>query len=355
MNRLDRYIIRVLLSSTLLVLLVLLALNVFFALVGELDSAGQGNYSYVDIFIYVACSLPRMTYEIFPAAVLIGGLLGLGNLAAQQELTAMRAAGVSVLRIAGAAVQAGLLMIVFSVFVGEVLMPFSAEYAQKMRLSEQNKQVSAGRSGVWMRDGNRFVNVRVIHNDGLLEFVSVMEFDDQSKLHRMLNAHKAQTNKNNNTWVFSGVTQTRFVGDRVEKTSLDTFEYVDFINPDFLRVASLDPRYMSALALWRYVQYQETNHLDSGRYRLAFWLKWALPFSVLAMLLMALPFAFGSTRSGNAGRLLLLGVLVGLSFYILMQMTAHLAQIYNMSPFWSAFGPVGLVLGIALWRLRTVR
>ena len=62
-----------------------------------------------DVFLYVLLLLPRFSYELFPVAVLLGSLIGLGGLASHSELIAMRAAGVSLSRIVLAVMKAGVL------------------------------------------------------------------------------------------------------------------------------------------------------------------------------------------------------------------------------------------------------
>src|SRR3569623_365191 len=62
-NLLDRYIGINIAGSTLIVLLVLMALFSLGALVAELDAVGKGGYTLVHAAEYVLLSMPRLAYQ----------------------------------------------------------------------------------------------------------------------------------------------------------------------------------------------------------------------------------------------------------------------------------------------------
>ncbi len=104
LTRLDRYIGRTVAASTLLVLAVLLALFTFLKFVDALGDYGRGSFGLYEIARYVLLTLPGWIYALFPVAMLLGAILGLSALATGSELTVMRAAGVSLSRIATATI-----------------------------------------------------------------------------------------------------------------------------------------------------------------------------------------------------------------------------------------------------------
>jgi lipopolysaccharide export system permease protein len=112
------------------------------------------------------------------------------------------------------------------------------------------------------------------------------------------------------------------------------------LNPKVFDVLSIEPSVMSARDLFEYVNYLKRNKLDAATYRLAFWLKVMTPISCVVMLFIVLPFVFGPLRSVSAGQLLVVGILLGLGFYILMQIASQIGQLYGIPPFISATFPV---------------
>ena len=97
---LSRYVIRAVLGTTLLVMLVLLALSGLYLFITQQDDIGIGTYALDDALLFVGLNLPKYAFDMLPIAALIGALLALGNLARSMELIVVRAAGVSVARIA---------------------------------------------------------------------------------------------------------------------------------------------------------------------------------------------------------------------------------------------------------------
>jgi len=89
----DWYLGRAVLGTVLLSWSVLLGLDVMLALVSEVSDIGKGSYDFPKAVAYMAYTVPRRAYTLFPTAAVIGALMALGQLAATSELTALRAVG----------------------------------------------------------------------------------------------------------------------------------------------------------------------------------------------------------------------------------------------------------------------
>ena len=160
MSVLDRYIVRAILGAVLLVMLVLLVLGALFMFIDQQDEIGAGRYTELGALWYTLLNLPQLAYELLPIAALIGGLLGLGGLARGSELIVIRAAGVSVARLASIALLAGLLLILFELLLGEFLAPPLQQAAREQKAFSKLTSVSfGGGSGAWVRDGDLILNV----------------------------------------------------------------------------------------------------------------------------------------------------------------------------------------------------
>ncbi|PTA85927.1 LPS export ABC transporter permease LptG, partial [Kosakonia sp. H7A] len=83
----DLYIGRAVIGTVLLTWAVLLGLDIVNAFSSEAKDIGQGSYSFGHAIAYVAYTVPRRAYTLFPTAAVIGALMGLGQLAATSELT----------------------------------------------------------------------------------------------------------------------------------------------------------------------------------------------------------------------------------------------------------------------------
>ena len=156
----DIYVGRNVLLTVLVVWLVLLGLDAIMALSGEANNIGTGSYSFSHALAWTAYTLPRRAYTLFPMAAVIGALMGLGQLAATSELTALRAVGLSRRRIAISVAIALSLLTALMVVNGETLAPWGEERAQAIKSVRNSNMVVAKYSGLWAREGDMFLNAR---------------------------------------------------------------------------------------------------------------------------------------------------------------------------------------------------
>jgi lipopolysaccharide export system permease protein len=321
----------------------------------ELEHAGKGGYGYGEVIIYVLLTLPGRLYELFPAAVLVGGLMSMGALAGGSELVAMRAAGVSIRRIVAAATQAGLVLMLALILIGEFVVPVSEQYGQEFRWQKLNMQIAqSGKRGFWAREGRYYINVGTIYPDSRLSNLSIYELDENGDGMASI-THAKSALQTGGAWELRDVHRTSFEGDSVSNQILDVEHREALLDSALLSVLSVEPETMSIRDLHSYAQYLLNNKLDASSYWLAFWLKITTPLSCVVMMLIVMPFVFGSLRSVNTGQLLVIGILLGLGFYILLQVVSRVGEIYQFPPLLSAVLPVLFFTVIGLFGLRKIR
>lgn len=160
MKILDRYIGQNILVTISIVTVALHGVDIFFYFVNELRTVGRGDYTLSVALVFILLSMPRKLYVVFPWAALLGSLLALGNLHKHGELVAMRVANVSVLRIAWAALKAGIILTALMFICGEVVSPYAERSAQNLRTAALSRgQAMQTQSGIWVRHNDEFIHV----------------------------------------------------------------------------------------------------------------------------------------------------------------------------------------------------
>lgn len=350
---LDRYIAVAVIGGTLLALGVLMALFSFIAFIGELDSVGQAGYGLLQAMQFVLMMTPRMAYQLLPLAALLGSLVGLGMLASHNELLVMRAAGISLQRIVFATMKAGMLLMLFAVFLSEVVVSQSDQAAREMRARAFSTQVAHRTSeGFWTRNENNYINVHTVLSDGLLAGIYIYEFDGQQRLRRITQARQARFE--NHHWLLRDIIRTEFQEDRVLSRRLNEISWNTLLDPQLLDVVAVKPASMSATGLYRYIKYLQGNGLDAARYEMELWVKIILPLATAVMVFLAVPFVFGSLRSVGVGQRIMSGALLGITFYLLNQVFNYVALVYQLDPVFSAISPTLLFFILGVWLLRRV-
>lgn len=355
----DLHVGRAVVVTVLLTWTVLVGLDAVLAMVDELDNVGQGSYGFVSALTYVVYTLPRRAYTMFPTAAVIGTLMGLGQLAASSELTALRALGVSRRRLSVSvavplALITGLMMI-----GGETLGPGAQRAADAMKAAARSNDVIVARySGLWAREGNTFLNA----NDGReraeageawleLKGVRMFEFDGEGRLQSIAQAGVAEHRPAG--WLLRDVRRVRFDERSVAETHVDEERWESKLDAAALATSAsgaFRPRYMSAGELAQGIEYRRRNGLDASEFEEYYWGRWFYPLNVLALCLAAMPFAFGSLRSGGLGRRLFIGVMFALGFWLIQTQVAKLAAVYGFD-FRLAYAVPPLLMMTVSWLL----
>lgn len=343
---LGRYVIAHVLAGTLLVLLLLVALDAVFAMIGELGDVGRGSYGLWEAVAYVLLTLPRRIYEMVPTAALLGSLLWLGNLASNSELTAMRAAGVTLGRLVSWVLQGGLIVVLGMVALGELVAPGAEARGQNLKTFAFDERLTVSRIGLWARDGNRIVHAETVLPGNRLADVRVIEMNADGEVTAITTARRASFE--NGGWVLSEVLRSQLSESGVRAESVAEERVERLLAPEYLGVLVIEPRQMAALDLFSYIAYLRENRLDSAPYEVAFWQRLTMPASTWVMLLLAIPFLFGRQREGGAGRRLFIGVVLGVSFVLVMRVMTHMGMVYDLPPWLAASAPLWLFLAIAL-------
>ncbi len=348
----DRYLAGAVIGGTLLTLAVLLPLLGFFILADEMDQVGSTAYRFVDALAFVALSLPRYAYQVFPIATLIGALVGLGTLASRSELVAMRAAGVSIARIVLGGLIGGVVLALIAVLIGEVVAPPAEQRALAQRSAAQTGGVvQMTGTGFWARDGRAFVHIREVEAGARLRDISIYELDGT----RLLFAtHASSARYRGGTWVLEDISRSQISDDAVEVEHPPEMSWSSLLNPRLLKVIVVEPRVLPVWGLYRYIQFMRKTEQDAAPYEVVFWRKVVYPFLVLAMIFVSIPVLLGSARSSGIGTRIFLGVVIGVIFYLVSQTFSYLALLYALNPAVAALAPPLLFVGGALVLLRRV-
>lgn len=350
MNLLKRYMSREILSSTLLVILGLLAMFSFFDLIQELDDIGKGNYNLGAVLLYVLLSAPGHMYEVTPVAVLLGAIYALAQLSHHSELVVMRTSGVSLLAIGLALVRIGLVFALVTFVVGELIAPISEKSAQKMRLQATEKVIAQEfRSGLWIKDGASFVNVEEVLPDTSLKNIHIYEFDAEFRLRTVSNASSGIFE--DNLWKLRGITQTQFFDNKIQTTRFDQAHWKSVIQPELLNVLLVVPEKMAAWNLYSYINHLSDNRQKTTRHEIALWSKLFYPMACLVMVIIALPIGFLHQRSGGIGKKVLAGIMIGLGYQVINRVFMHMGLLNDWPPIASATGPTLLFLAGGVWML----
>lgn len=351
----DRYVGKVVLGTVLLVWAVLLGLDVTNGVSGQLREIGRGNFTFTHALAFVAYTIPRRAYTLFPTAAVIGALMGLGQLAASSELTALRALGLSRRRLSLSVAVTLAILTAGMMLCMETVGAWGQVQADNLKGLAKYGNVTRGRyAGLWAREGDVFLNARngdQVMVDGrqqlVLQDVRLYRLDGEGRLASI--THAATAAHASDSWILNDVVRTTF-GDRaVQQDRVPQQRWASRLDPAALTAALGQPRYMAAADLSRSIDYRKRNGLDARDYEEIYWGRWFYPLNVLALCLAAIPFAFGSLRSGGAGKRLFLGIMFALVFWLLQLLFARMSTALRLDYRLAYVAAPVLMLVISMW------
>lgn len=376
MKILQRYFLTEILKSVIFIMVAFLGLFAFFDLITELSSIGRGGYQLHHAFMYILLGIPGYIYELMPFSVLIGTIYAMARFASNSEFTIMRVSSLSTQDACWMLAKVGLLFLVFTFLVGEVLTPYTSRMASEFRNGLIGRNVSDRfRTGVWSKDtirengregaaiGSRFMNIKTMRADGTVEQIRLYEFNLEMELFRTISAqkgrylgdHKWELSKVTESWVKSpgNPESTRFPesAPSLDTRKYDRIELLSDVSPDILSVISIDANKMSAYELAVYNNHLVENKQDATSYQIAFWKKIIYPFSVFVMMALALPFAYLHFRSGGISLKIFTGIMIGVAFILINNLFAHVGLLNTWMPFLTAVIPSLLFLLLAVFAL----
>ena len=355
MNTLDRYLYRTVMAYALTAMAVLLTLGGLFLFITEQSDIGTGNYTAAEALLYTLFNLPQQAFELLPIGEMIGELMGLGNLAAGSELVVTRASGLSIWRAAWPVGLAGATLSIAMYGIGEFAAAPLAQFAKRDKTVLELSSVSfAGKSSAWIKDGNRIMRVQTGEVDQMFGGVTLFELDGIAALKSVQRAERISVAEPGH-WRLQNLSVSRFLNGHIDAGPLAQETIGSTVNADFLGLAANDPDLLTLRGLWSYIDHLRRNNLETASYEIGFWSRIARIFAVVIVTLLALPFVFGPLRTTGAGARTVVGILLGVVFFLITRTIENGGQLFGMNPVlvgWLPTAVIGLCTVGAIARTR---
>ena len=376
MKTIRRLIFREVLISIALVAMGFLALFFFFDLVDELQYLGKNNglpsglptasdiYQIRHALVYVGLLIPNHLYELLPISVLIGTIFVMARLAQSSEYTILRTSGLDPWRALKMLLSLGGIFVLMSFAIGDYLAPLSERTAQLLKARYQGT-ITVGQTGAWLKEKQALntviANVRTLSADNEMVGLQIFEFNSKGLVVAKMQAASASFGLDD-SWQLHNVTRTEFnvpsdaatvsnAGKQsadVVQNSMASYRWGTEITQEMVSVSLLKPERMGTLDLFNYIRHLDDNGQSSQRYEIEFWKKVFYPLSCLVMVMLALPFAYLHFRSGGIAAYVFLGVMIGISFFLLNNVFGYVGNLQNWEPWLAAAAPGMLYMAISL-------
>jgi len=347
----DRYVLQSFLFWCALLLIGFVLMTHVYEFFDLLSDIVKNNIAMTRVFTYLFFRTPELIFELAPMSVLVAVLITFGVLTKHNEITAMKASGVSLYRLAVPVLAAALLMSGGLFAFAHYYVPDANRKQDAIRKEIKGKPVQTylHPNRKWVFDPGSNNDPKVFYFkyiDGAQKLMvgpQVFELDPTNfRVHKHISAEKARWEPTLQTWVFENGWSREDPGGRHEKFSnftgqAATFQELDE-RPDYFLQEVLQDQQMNFQQLAAYIRELQRSGIDTITLQVSFYRKFALPLFALVMALISVPFAF---LAGNKGAMAGVGVsfTIAIAYWTIGKLFEQLGDVNLLPAALAAWSP----------------
>ena len=318
-------------------LIVLVSLEIFFSFTAEIKYLNIGNYNIYTLSKYIVLNIPKSISIMFPYAVLIGSMLSLGAMASDMEFVSMQAAGISTTKIMTIIIVQAFILSTLFYYISDSIVPTFSNEAEKNKNQALNKKVIFHKNGVWFKNNNTYIKINEIYSDKNLRDITMYKYDEKSTLSSIKTIVEARYI--DKVWKLTKTEETILTSIPITKKYFAEEETIEFIDRKLINIKTHKATSLSLSDVVKNISYLEKNNLDATTQKKIYWDKIFKPFSTIIMLFLSMPFIFGRQRSSNLSQRIVLGVFIGIAFFIISSILPNLGMVLGIAPIISVLLP----------------
>ncbi len=354
MTILHRYITSLLLKNFAVGLITFVFLFLMVDFFDRIDNVLTENSSVWLVVQYFACKIPRILTLMLPVAMIFGTLFTFGLLSKSSELTAMRASGVTVFWLARPLVVLGVTLTGVSLFLNEVIVPYSERYQKEIyniKIRQKDKKGTYNQSDFWWRNQNRFYAIDLFNSRSksmhdLSEFV----ISDDWEATRRTDAKRVEWLAKGLGWTMKDVNSYYLSREKIESERLRSLPLPISENPEDFYEFNDEPATMSYRELENFIERQKHNGVATSQYLPDLYNKLAFPFVICVTGLLVLPFALLPARSGSMAVSSLLAIFTAFTYFAVDSFSISMGRAELLPPLLAAWS-ANIVMGIVAFVL----
>ena len=355
---LHRYVIREYLNIFSLSLSSLILIYVVVLFFQKMNFFVKYNASFNVILLYLLYKIPEVVFQwTLPYAVLLATLLTLGTLSRHGEITAMKAAGISLYRLTFPLFFIALFISLCAFLGNEYLVPLANQKNRHLLSVRLKKEPSSFFKNykIWYRSDHHIFNIQLLDpKQKALKGFTLYEFDDRFRCVQRIDAKEAKWI--DEKWKLCDGTVRHFdEGGSIQTTPFGELEIPMPETWASFQSIERQSEEMSYTQLRNYVQKIQSAGYDSTRYLVDLYAKLSFPFLNLIMILIGVPFALKTGRSGGVALSIGVSVMIGFAYGVTFYVFLSFGKSGILSPFLSAWIPT-ILFGLAgIFTLMSIR
>ena len=332
-------------------LVTLIEVFTFFELLGDMIKNDIQMSTMIDYLWHLA---PSLIYQLTPIGTLVASLICFGILTKYNEVTAFKAGGVSLHRLATPVLAISLLISGFLFAFDHYYIP-EANRRQEMLRAQIKKKPAAtylrkDRHWIFGR-GSRVYNYQLIdpHN-AVMTHVNVYELDPHTfQIQRQISAERAHWDPGQKAWVFQNGMSHDFAEQFAPYRSFKGEAVFPELTeaPSWFVKEEKEYKEMNFEELGRYIRDSQASGLETTPLRVQYYKKFSVPLFAFIMALLSVPFAF---IAGNRGAMTGVGIsfAIAIAYWTVGTLFEQIGDLNQLPAAMAAWSP-DLIFSLAGW------
>lgn len=324
MHKITLYMFKKYLIGFSLAIIVLLSINLILIFISELKNIGAHDYTFTILLSYIMLLIPQNILDIFPYALLIGCMISFGSMAFHSEFVAINSHGVGIKKTIGIIIIQTFIISLLLTVISNSIAPRYSNEAQTIKNISLNKAISD--KNLWFRSVDYVINVNKIITDKKLEDIIIYNLNNGS----LLSIIYAENGTYDNKWTFKNVRIHDLSLNKISTEKSFTMQPEEFVPFEILKSQFNKKRYISIQDLYKNIEYHNKAGIPFENHKVIFWKKVLLPISCCIIIYIGLPFMFTRMRSTNQSQRVIIGVLFGITYFVLTSIITNLGLIIGI-------------------------
>jgi lipopolysaccharide export system permease protein len=356
---LHRYVIREYLKVLLLSLSSLILIYLVVLFFQKMDTFIKHQAPFLLIFVYLVYKIPEVIFQwTLPYAVLLSTLLTLGTLSRHSEITAMKAGGVSLYRITIPLFIIAFLISFFAFLGNEYLVPVTNQKTRHLLSVKVKKEQQTGyfkNYNIWYYGHLGIFNIQLLDaKEKILKGITLYQFDDQFRCTLRMDAREARWA--DGKWkLYHGAIREFPEGGGIRTVPFSDKEFDLQESWESFQRIEQKAEEMSYTDLRYYIEKIRASGYDTSRHLTDLYAKLSYPFLNLIMVLIGIPFALKTGRSGGVALSIGISVMIGFAYGVTFYIFLAFGKSGVLPPFLAAWTPTLLFALAGFFTLTSIR
>lgn len=340
MTVLNRYITREFSKLFLIILSSFVSLSLIVDFFGKIRMLLSNKAPLSLMISYFFFEIPLLISITIPVSVLVTALILFGNLSRHNEITALKANGISLYRTSLPVLTLTALICALAFLLSEFITPYTNRKAEHIRLVEIQKQAEAGtfkQNQIWYRGKQAIYNFKAFDPlKNVLQGITINYLNQDMDITMRIDAERAEWK--DGRWVFYNLLETSFgSGSFPSFARFATKEIALPERPADFKAVQQDTETMGYLELKKYVDKIRSEGYDASRYLVDMYGKTAFPCVSLILAVIGISFSLRSERSGGLTQSMGAGIVIGFSYWFVYAFSLSLGRAGTLPPLLSAW------------------